>query len=108
MGRHFFRQCGKGRAVFLHVYLAFKRTDPPWSHEDFFTEAMQRVPLGSEAGFIAAVGSVPEFGMYSFRAFLERVPENWKGRPAISHALAEALKVLLSPLLHGSEEKPLL
>jgi hypothetical protein len=76
------------------AYLAFKRTEPPWSHEDFFNEAMRRVPVGSEAGFIEAVGSTPEFSLYSLRTFLERVPESWKGRPAISHALANTLKVL--------------
>ncbi|MEZ5787157.1 MAG: hypothetical protein R3D62_12000, partial [Xanthobacteraceae bacterium] len=76
------------------AYLVFKRTDPPWNHEDFFTEAMRRVPVGSEAGFIAAVGSMPEFSMYSLRTFLKRVPGSWKNRPAISHAFAETLKVL--------------
>ncbi|QGM99706.1 AVAST type 3 anti-phage nuclease/ATPase Avs3a [Methylocystis parvus] len=76
------------------AYLTFKRTERPWGREDFFTEAMRRVPVGSEAGFIEAVAGTPEFSLYSFRTFLERVPESWKGRPAISHALANALKVL--------------
>ncbi len=76
------------------AYRAFKRTNPPWNHEYFFAEAMRRVHVGSESGFIAALGSMPEFSMYSLRTFLERVPESWKNRPAISHALAEALKIL--------------
>lgn len=76
------------------AYLTFKRTERPWGHEDFFNEAMRRVPVGSEAGFIKAVAGMPEFSLYSLRTFLERVPESWKGRPAISHALANALKDL--------------
>lgn len=74
------------------AYLMFKRTDPPWNHESFFMEAMHRVPLGAEASFIETVVGAPEFDLYSFRRFLERVPENWKVRPAVSRALARALK----------------
>ena len=76
------------------AYLAFKNTGPPLYQEDFFTEAMLCVPVGSESGFIRAVADSPELSLYSFRTFLERVPENWKGRPAISHAIASALKVI--------------
>lgn len=76
------------------AYLAFKRTEPPWWHENFFGEAMRRVRVGSEAGFIEAISEVPEFGLYSFRAFMKEVPKHWKGRPAISHALANASKRL--------------
>ncbi|WP_331280426.1 AVAST type 3 anti-phage nuclease/ATPase Avs3a [Alcanivorax nanhaiticus] len=76
------------------AYLAFKQTEAPWRHEDFFTEAMRRIPVGAEPGFIGAVADTTELSLYSFRTFLERVPENWKGRPAISHAIASALKVI--------------
>lgn len=74
------------------AYLKFKQTDPPWSHDSFFMEAMHRIPLGAEARFIETVARAPEFDLYSFRHFLERVPENWKLRPAVSRALASALK----------------
>lgn len=76
------------------AYLAFKGTEPPWSHGDFFGEAMRRVPVGSEANFIEAVASVPEFNLYILRNVLEKIPEGWKGRPAISHAIANVLKIL--------------
>ena len=76
------------------AYLVFRQAEPPWIHEDFFREAMRRVPVGSEAGFIEAIADTPEFDLYGLRAFLKQVPESWKGRPAISDALAKALDVL--------------
>jgi hypothetical protein len=76
------------------AYLAFKQTEPPWRNQDFFTEAMRRVPVGSEPGFIEVVADTPELSLCSFRTFLERVPGSWRGRPAISHAIASALKVI--------------
>lgn len=76
------------------AYKAFKKTEPPWSHETFFAEAIRRVPVGAEAGLIGNVPELPDFSLYSFRTFLEQVPANWKGRPAISHALANSLRVV--------------
>lgn len=76
------------------AYKAFKKTEPPWSHETFFTEALRRVPIGNEIDFIGGVLELPEFDLYNFRTFLEQLPENWKGRPAISHALANSLRVI--------------
>jgi hypothetical protein len=74
------------------AYLKFKQTEPPWSHDTFFMEAMHRVPLGAEARFIETVARAPEFDLYSYRQFLERVPENWNVRPAVSRTLASSLK----------------
>lgn len=74
------------------AYAAFKRTEPPWDHGQFFGEAIRQVSVGSESAFIEIVGSSPEFGLYDFRAFLEAVPDRWKGRPAITHAFANALR----------------
>lgn len=74
------------------AYAAFKRTEPPWDHGEFFGEAIRRVSVGSEPDFIKTVGSTPEFGLYDFRVFLEAVPDAWKGRPAITHVFADALR----------------
>jgi hypothetical protein len=76
------------------AYAAFKSTEPPWDHDQFFKEAIGRVPVGSEAAFIEAVGNVPAFGLYHFRNFLEQVPEAWKDRPATTRALAATLKTV--------------
>lgn len=75
------------------AYVAFKQTEIPWSHEDFFAEALRRVTAGKETDFILALGEFPEFSLYSLRTFLEQVPETWKSRPAIAHALAALLKM---------------
>ncbi|HEX4408993.1 MAG TPA: AVAST type 3 anti-phage nuclease/ATPase Avs3a [Xanthobacteraceae bacterium] len=74
------------------AYAAFKKTETPWYHDQFYKEAARRVPVGSEPAFIAAVADTPAFDLYHFRNFLEQLPEAWKGRPAVAHALAETLK----------------
>jgi hypothetical protein len=76
------------------AYLAFKGTEPPWAHDAFFTEAMRRVAVGEEAGFIEALANTPEFDLYSFRTWLAQLPASWKGRPAISQALANTIRML--------------
>lgn len=76
------------------AYLAFQKTKPPRRNDNFFTEAMRRVPIGAEVGFIGAVADTPELSLYSFRSVLERVPDNWRGRPAICHAIEQASKVI--------------
>jgi hypothetical protein len=75
-------------------YAAFKSTPVPWSHDQFFTEAIQRVPVGGEAAFIEAAGNTPEFNLYSFRNLLEQVPDAWKERPSVKHGLEATLKIL--------------
>lgn len=74
------------------AYAALKSGEPPWNHDQFFKEAIERVPVGSEVAFIGAVGNTPEFDLYHFRNFLEQAPDAWKGRPATQHALADTLK----------------
>ena len=74
------------------AYTAFKSTELPWYHDQFFNEAIRRVPIGSEVAFIDSVGNSPEFNLYDFRNFLEQVPDSWTGRPATAQALAKTLK----------------
>ncbi|WP_218109092.1 hypothetical protein [Desulfolutivibrio sulfoxidireducens] len=76
-----------------HAYAAYKNTEHPFYHDIFFKEAIQRVPLGSEATTIKAMGDVSEFGLYHFREFLNQIPGTWKGRPATTRALKETVKV---------------
>jgi len=78
----------------VRTYAAFKKTEPPFEHDQFFKEAIRRVPVGSEAAFIEAFGNSPEFDLYVFRYFLSQVPDAWKGRPATMHALAATLKAV--------------
>src|SRR5438309_11822384 len=53
---------------------------------------MRRAPVGSEAAFIQATAGTPELNLYSLGYLLAQIPESWKGRPAIVHALADAVK----------------
>lgn len=76
------------------AYLAFERTDSPRNRYNFFAEVIRRVPIGSEPDFIEALTNFPELDLYTFKNFLEQVPENWKTRPAITHALADVVMVL--------------
>ena len=73
-------------------YADFKATPAPWSHDGFFAEALRRVPVGDEAAFIASAGLTPVLGLYDLRTILERIPDTWKGRPAVKYALAGTLK----------------
>ena len=73
-------------------YAAFKSTPAPWDHDEFFAEAIRRVPAGGEADFAASVGSTPALGLYELRTLLKRIPGSWKERPAVKHALAGTLK----------------
>lgn len=74
------------------AYRDFKNTEAPWEHEQFFKEAIARIPAGSEALFIGAIAGVPEFELYHFRSFLEAAPTEWKDRPATRYALETTLK----------------
>lgn len=62
------------------------------NHDQFFKEAIKRLPIGSEPEFIEAIGSMPEFKIYDLRLFLEEVPDPWKSRPAIRGAMETTLK----------------
>jgi hypothetical protein len=75
-------------------YAAFKSTPVPWNHDQFFAEAIRRVPVGSEAAFIEAAGNIPDFNLYSFRDFLGEIPDTWKGRPSIKHGLEATIKAV--------------
>ena len=70
----------------------FKATPGPWNQDGFFAEALRRLPVGDEAAFITSVGLTPVFDLYDLRTILERIPDAWKGRPAVKHALAGTLK----------------
>ena len=74
------------------AYAEFKATPAPWSHDGFFAEALRRVPVGDEAAFIGSAGLTPVLGLYDLRTILARIPDTWKGRPAVKHALAGTLK----------------
>lgn len=75
------------------AYRRFKDFEPPYYHERFFEEACRHVQVGKEAEFIVAISDVTEFDLYRLRILLERLPENWKGRLAVTSAIAKTLKV---------------
>lgn len=74
------------------AYASFKNTGSPFYHDQFFSEAAVRLPVGSEPDFVEAVGNTPEFELYHFRTFLEQIPDGWKSRPAIKRAVEKTLK----------------
>jgi hypothetical protein len=69
------------------------RIDPNFQ-EHFIEKIFLHVPPGSETDFIVALGNTPEFSLYYFRHFLEKLPESWKGRPAIKQSIESTLKTL--------------
>jgi hypothetical protein len=75
------------------AYAAFKGSNPPIYHDQFFSEGVLRLALGSESAFIDAVGNTPDFELFHLRIFLEQVPDAWRSRPAIRRALESTIKV---------------
>ena len=75
-------------------YSAFKSTPVSWDYNQFFAEAICRVPLGGESALIAAFQNNPKFNLYHFRGLLKQVPDAWKGRPSVRRSLEATLKVL--------------
>ncbi len=71
----------------------FNSSDPPFYSNVFFRSAIERVPFGKEAEFVAAFGAVVEFDLYHLRALLEAFPPQWKSRLSIRASLATTLKV---------------
>ncbi|RWP54695.1 AVAST type 3 anti-phage nuclease/ATPase Avs3a [Mesorhizobium sp.] len=71
----------------------FRKGDAPFYQDQFFQQAIARVPAGKEAEFIAALAEVPEFDLYHLRNFLEAVPAEWKTRLAVKAALATSLRI---------------
>ena len=73
-------------------YEAFKSSPAPWGHDEFFAEAIRRIPAGGEAEFVSSVGSTTALDLYDLRALLKQIPDPWKGRPAVKRALSGTLK----------------
>lgn len=72
----------------------FRNSEAPFYQDHFLRAAFSHIPVGREAEFIAVLTSVPEFGLYHFRNFLEAFPTEWKTRLAVKSALATALRTL--------------
>lgn len=70
----------------------FRTSDPPFSTDAYFREAIKRVPIGREAEFVKAFDGIAQFDLYSLRIFLEAFPPEWKGRLGIRTSLATMLK----------------
>ena len=74
--------------------VAFKSTSPPWKHEDFFAEAIRRIPAGAEPQFVRAVADTPDCSGYCLRDLLGQIPDDWRRRPAVVRSLADAVKTV--------------
>ncbi len=57
----------------------YKALGPPWPFGDFLTEAHSRIPTGSEASFMRALGHVTEFGLAHLECALALMPEACMG-----------------------------
>jgi hypothetical protein len=71
----------------------FRQGQPPFYQEQFFKQAIARVPAGQEAEFISALAQVPEFNLYHLRSVLESIPADWKSRVAVKSALSTTLRM---------------
>ncbi|WP_245493440.1 AVAST type 3 anti-phage nuclease/ATPase Avs3a [Mesorhizobium sp. M4B.F.Ca.ET.013.02.1.1] len=70
----------------------FRKSEPPFYQDQFFQQAIARIPAGKEAEFVIALAEAPEFDLYHVRSFLETFPAAWKTRLSIQAALAAALR----------------
>ena len=70
----------------------FREGPAPYYHDHFFQEACARVAVGKETDFIRAFALVPEFDLYHLRAFLQKLPDNWKNRLSIQRTVADVLR----------------
>ncbi|OBQ64316.1 NACHT domain-containing protein [Mesorhizobium loti] len=70
----------------------FHKTEPPFYQEQFFQQAIARIPAGKEAEFVAALAEVPEFNLHHLRCFLENFPADWKTRLSVKAAIATTLR----------------
>lgn len=88
-----FSQCDLTASVEISLaYQRFRAGEPPFYSQVFFREAIERVPIGKEPEFVAALGGVAEFDLSHLRSFLEAFPEGWKGRLGIRASLGTMLK----------------
>lgn len=78
----------------LKAYQRFRNSEPPFYTELFFNEATQRVKIGKEAEFIAAISDAQCFGFYEIQDFLQHFPRKWSTRRTAKPALANMIKTL--------------
>ncbi|ESZ49314.1 AVAST type 3 anti-phage nuclease/ATPase Avs3a [Mesorhizobium sp. RSR565B] len=70
----------------------FRNSEPPFFQDQFFQQAIARIPAGKEAEFVAALAEVPEFDLYHLRSFLENIPVAWKTGLSAQAAIATTLR----------------
>ena len=78
----------------FRAYANFRSNEPPFDHEEFFSELFKRIPIGKAAEVIRAFPNVAEFDEYDFKPFLQRLPEEWKPRLAVKSAIADVTRTL--------------
>ena len=73
---------------------AFRRAGPPTRHDEFFAEAVGRVPVGREPEFVRAVCSAPDINRYDLRELLRQVPESWRDRLSVMRCLGDGVRAV--------------
>lgn len=76
------------------AYQRFMNGDAPYFRERFFRAAAHRVPTGSEAMFISAVGRLPTFDPYECRTLVESMPAAWSSQSGVRAAIASLVRAL--------------
>jgi hypothetical protein len=76
------------------AHARFRSSEPPWSPEQFYAEALRRLKPGEEAGFIAAIDASAFAGLYDARELLDAVPDSWTRSPAVCRAVGRYLRSL--------------
>ena len=74
------------------AFATFQNYPPPWNIDQFFAEAINRLPPGNESEFLIAIGTVPQFNFFHVKTILSQIPSAWCHRFPIKQALKSMIK----------------
>ena len=74
------------------AFATFQNYPPPWNIDQFFAEAIKRLPPGNESEFLIAIGTVPQFNFFHVKKILSQIPNDWCHRFPIRQALKSMIK----------------
>lgn len=74
------------------AYEKFRSNPELYSREDFIKEAISRLQIGKERGFIIAFSTMSHWNIYDLKSIFESIPDEWASRLSIKTALADLIK----------------
>jgi len=69
----------------------YRSGEPPWSHDEFYAEAIARVPVGQEADFLKSIDVTGTIGILDGEHIARSIPDAWLSSPAIKRATRNLL-----------------